>query len=208
MTPKTIERLTVGIATTILLLGIVFVANRAGAAEIQVYPYITATHGGQTFANDITVCLQVSGGDPACGTGVPSFFVPAGSEYQVITHAPTGYSAALGDTNCSGTATDQDATCNVYYADGAPIVPPAPVAPVIIIQQLPAPVSEPVAPSVAPITSGAVPDVSVPVFEPVATDTPGTADSNAAQITELQAQIIQLYKILIALLSQKLATLQ
>lgn len=169
------------------------------AAEITIYPTITNSHGGTMFAKDISVCWNVDGAQ-SCATGVPSFSVPTGASYSVLPTPPSGYAAVLditpGQDHCSGVLTTLDGdgpfTCGVSYTDGAPILPPAPVV-------LPAPV-------IASPSIGSIGPIAVPVApEPVLAS---STLSEAEQIQILQAQIIELYKILIALLTQKLAVLK
>lgn len=172
----------------------------ASAASITVYPTITNAHGGNAIARDMGVCITIDGARQCVSdNAVPVFEVASSSAYEVGVVPVPGYSYALGN-NCSGIAIGTTSvTCSVDYQDGAPIPKPAP-----------APVLTPVSAPTIMLPASVVPDIvaggaGVPVGD-VATSS-ASADV-AAQIASLQAQIIELYKILIALLAQKLAVIQ
>ena len=165
----------------------------ASAGSVQVYPYITNAHGGTKYACDIKTEIVFNGAVLDSQKCVPTYQLPTTGAYEVRFSPPAGYSYTASD-KCSGTLSETDAVqCEVWYADGAPIVETP--APVVVIQ--------PVVSAVQDIAVPTLP-VSVVVTSIEASTTPMTY---AEQIASLQAQIIELYKILIALLSQKLAVI-
>lgn len=154
------------------------VAGKASAATVLVYPYITNSHGGTANYTNLRSCVTQNG-STQCEDGIPKFSLVAG-DYQVSANDPIGYTHSLG-AGCSGTlAGSEDVQCDVNYSDGAPVQ----------VFYAPAPV---------PAT---VPQVTQTQG---ITYTAGTTDSTtqAEQIAQLQAQIVELYKILIMLLQQK-----
>lgn len=195
--------LCLSILALVFSLAAVFAPRNAEAASITVYPTITNAHGGTAIARDMSVCITIDGAQECVSdNAVPVFEVASSSSYQVGVTAVPGYSYSLGN-NCSGIAGPDARTCNVDYADGAPIPKPA----------APTPVQAAIVPAVT-LPASVVPDVSVggatPAVDPIPGETATTSVNAdvAAQIASLQAQIIELYKILIALLAQRLAVIK
>lgn len=151
------------------------------AASVQVYPTITNAYGGTADYRALNSCVTDSSGAQQCAAGVPTFTIPSGT-YSVSVTPPLGYSYVLGST-CSGTvAADDSVQCDVKYNDGAPIVLTAAPSATGSVQT-------------APIVSAVSAIDAVPIVD------------QAAQIAELQRQVAELYKILVALLMQRLTVL-
>lgn len=180
----------VSVFTAIISAFVLFFALPVSAATVQVYPHITNAHGGTKYAKDIKTSIK-AGAFSDSQYGVPTYWVPEGS-YEVTFSPPAGYSETH-DSNCSGTITEVNShvVCTVYYKDGAPIPPPV---------------------EVGPLPTGTVPVVTLPTpIVPISgttTSSSTTGPTEAEQIQALQVQIMELYKILIALLSQKLAVVR
>lgn len=157
-----------------------FLPAAAFAVSVQVYPTITNAHGGTKFAKDLTVCID-QGSFHRCEAGVPTFQLPTDETYAVSAVEMSGYAYTL-DAGCSGVPAVEKIVCNIAWSDGAPIVQPAPQ------------------PVVAPVVG-----ITAPV---IPFDVTGVEMTQEERIAELQKQIIELYKILIALLQKRLAEAQ
>ena len=177
----------------ILIALLVFLPLSVSAESVQIYPTITNAHGGTKSAVDITVCWEING-VRSCNTSVPTFNAPVGSPWLVVPTPPSGYSAATRGA-CEGTSqSEANVICTVNYSDGAPIIVPLPAPPQPVIT----PINDIAIPSLpTPVVTGA------PVIEGVTPEM--TRDE---QIASLQAQIIELYKLIIALLQKRIAEIQ
>jgi len=205
-----------------LLFAPVFAPITISAATVQVVPSLVNSHGGTATGKDLRVCIT-QGSFNDCGVDMPTFTLTELGEYHVDFFPPAGYTyeanyrCANGTKydykeqkevcngtpdrtiTCSGTIDETNVTsskmCYVNYYDDAPIVEVPPPAPVVIIQQVP-----------APIEQATSPVITLPVSV-IAAEGATTTMTQAEQIASLQAQILELYNILIALLIQKLAVL-
>jgi len=159
----------------IISVSVLFLALPASAATVQIASQTTNSHGGGKSGIDMKTKI-VAGVFSDSQYGGATYWVPVGP-YKVTFYPPAGYSETH-DSGCEGVVEDPNDffTCRVFYQDGAPIAEPPTIAPAV------------------------VPVVTVPQDI-----TASTVSSEAEQIAALQKQILELYKILIALLSQKLA---
>lgn len=117
------------IIAAVVLAGLL-VPALVSASTVHIYSTIENAHGGTKGAADIRVWWEIDG-TRFSDTGVPSFYIASSSTYAVLPSAPTGYSVTA-STTCSGVASDKDIICQLWYADGAPVVtgqvPPPPTA--------------------------------------------------------------------------------
>lgn len=139
-------------------------------ASVEVYPYMTSSHGGTANSTNLNSCITAAG-QQQCDSGVPVFQIPDGSTYSVTVTPPAGYSYSM-DGFCSGAAVSEGMmVCNVSYVDGAPVQAP-------VITSAPQPIEQPQQQTAAPAQSLAV---------PIATKSGLTADQIAAVIGILRA---------------------
>lgn len=179
----------------------------AHAATVQVYPSMSQQNAGRhpyvSGSIDIkTRIVQGSWSDTQYG--VPTYTLPSAGHYQVQFYPPQGFTYTT-NGKCGGEiAADEHIVCEVDYEDGEPI------AHSNVLPHMPKPEEKPTNNVVQTTMAEAViPDIKLPQEVTIAASSISApvADTEAQQIAELQKQIIELYKILIALLSQKLAVI-
>lgn len=168
----------------LIVIGLLMIPGMASAAKLTVTNSVTTTHGGTFDFDHWKPCVTQDSGTTCSGvSGAMQFDVAVGS-YTATVPDQIGYSVT--SSSCSGTIVtpDDNVTCMFTYVDGAPVQ----------IAAAPAPVA---AQYTQPQIAG-----TIPVQQAVQTTITNTP-TEAEQIAQLQAQILELYKILIQLLQQK-----